>query len=32
VGGFDLSFIVLFFAIEILQRALCPAGAGFGIF
>ena len=31
VGGFDLSFIVLFFAIEILQRALCPHGAGFGI-
>ena len=31
VGGFDLSFIVLFFAIEILQRALCPAGGGFGI-
>ena len=29
VGGFDLSFIVLFFIIEIVRNAICGAGGAF---
>jgi YggT family protein len=29
LGGFDLSFIVVFFLIEIVQRAICGGGGFF---